>query len=67
MSPTTFIDDERNADWTKKTFDLLDFESADELREWVLEQGMTIQHFKTLPAYYLPLRSGDAPEWLQGL
>lgn len=45
-------EDLRNADWTKKTWDLPEIGSK-EFYEFLKATGMTIEHFKQLPAYQL--------------
>ena len=43
-----------NADWPKRTVDFAWGEdwTVEDTRRWIAEQGMTVEHFKTLPAYY---------------
>lgn len=62
-----FIDDEVSGDWTKQTFDLyaseLNYrrpEYDDELESVLTNMGVTLEKFKTLPAYqgYLRIRKG---------
>lgn len=65
--PLNLDGDLRNADWTKSSFDLINFDSADQLRGWIEAQGMTVEQFKALPAYYLSLKSEKAPDWLLDL
>ena len=43
--------DIHNADWTKRTWDLLDVEDEDDLMEHLSDTGMSLEHFKTLPVY----------------
>ena len=56
-----------NADWTKQTFDILGFASADEMRAWIEASGLTVEEFKRLPAFRAAVASARAPEWLTDL
>ncbi len=40
-----------NADWTKRTWDLLDITTKEELLTYLERKGMTIKDFKKLPVY----------------
>lgn len=40
-----------NADWTKKTWDLLGIDSKKELLEHLKESGLSLTQFKKLPVY----------------
>ena len=54
------VDIDRNledADWVKQTYDLLG--EGEELEEFLRSIGMTMAHFKKLPAYYLPKMKGE--------
>ncbi len=41
----------RNADWTKRTWDLLDVKSKEDLLRYLKSKGMTMNDFKKLPVY----------------
>lgn len=41
----------RNADWTKRTWDLLDIDSKEKLLRHLASTGMTVEQFKKLPVY----------------
>ena len=41
----------RNADWTKRTWDLLDVNSKEDLLRYLKGKGMTMNDFKKLPVY----------------
>lgn len=59
-----------NGDWPKETIDFLTLdgarvvETADELREVLLANGESVEHFKSLPSW--PAMLGRNP-WLRGL
>ncbi len=40
-----------NADWTKRTWDLLDIDSKEKLLRHLERAGMTVEQFKSLPVY----------------
>ena len=40
-----------NADWTKKTWDLVDIQNIKSLREYLRKNKISIEHFKELPVY----------------
>ena len=52
----------RNADWTKKSWNLPTTE--DEFRIWLLRSGMSFAKFKTLPVYQM---NKDRYSWLANL
>lgn len=68
MADPVFIDDEINADWVKQTWDVYDDEGlvdTDERLEVALrELGMSMDKFRTLPAYqgYLAIRRDGEEE-----
>ncbi len=41
----------RNADWTKRTWDLLDIKTKEDLERYLKGKGMTMKDFKKLPVY----------------
>lgn len=43
--------DSRNADWSKRTWDLLDIDSKEKLLRYLEMTGMTVEQFKKLPVY----------------
>lgn len=43
--------DPHNADWTKRTWDLLDIDSKEKLLRYLERTGMTVEQFKKLPVY----------------
>lgn len=45
--------DLENSDWTKQTYDL---PTGKELEDLLKRNNMTMEEFKKLPAYYLPLQ-----------
>jgi hypothetical protein len=56
-----------NADWTKRTFDVIPStrEAFEDVLAW---SGMTVAQFKRLPAYKAAVApGGDAPRWLKDL
>jgi hypothetical protein len=61
-----------SADWPKRTLDFLApdgthmVENVEEMREVLRMQGYSVEDFKRLPAYLLPLASGRSP-WLRNL
>jgi len=52
-------------DWSKATLDL-PATCVEELREVLAGLGISVEHFKTLPAYQLPLASGKY-DWMRDL
>ena len=44
-------DDLQNADWTKQSWDLHNVTNLKQLKAFLRTQGMTPEHFKTLPVY----------------
>lgn len=54
-----------SADWPKTTLDL-PASSAEELRHFLLNRGVTIEKFKSQPIYRAALASGRYP-WLSDL
>ena len=44
-------DNIQNADWTKKTFDLIGLERKEDLVEWLKRTGTSFEDFKKLPVY----------------
>jgi hypothetical protein len=55
-----------NADWTKQSFDFPGMTKAEFLAH-LKARGITVEEFKTMPAYQLALRSDAAPTWLGGI
>ena len=43
--------DSRNADWTKRTWDLLHIDTKEKLLRHLESSGMTVEQFKKLPVY----------------
>jgi len=65
MSKIINIDsDLDNADWTKRTWDLLDIDTVEKLREHLKATGRTVEQFKQLPVYRYNV---DKIEWLKKL
>lgn len=70
--PTTTANLDAGSDWPKMTPDFLTVdgkrhvETVEELRASIEHCGDTVEHFKTLDAYRLPLNSGNYP-WLAEL
>lgn len=54
-----------SADWPKSTLDL-PANSAEELRHFLLNSGVTVEKFKSQPIYRAALASGRYP-WLSDL
>lgn len=55
--------DLRNADWTKRTWDL-GIDNADDLQAHLVQSGMTFEEFKRLPVYLFNV--GKLP-WLAAM
>lgn len=53
-----YIDEGDNADWTKKTWDLPDVRTWEDVRR---ATGMTKAEFKTTPTYRLAAKYGTLP------
>ena len=49
--------DLENSDWTKQSYDL---PVGEELEEFLALQGITMEEFEKLPAYYLPKEREEA-------
>ncbi|AWD92974.1 hypothetical protein HSE3_gp022 [Bacillus phage vB_BceM-HSE3] len=60
--------DLRNADWTKRSWDNLPQYKSKEFMEYLKLQGITIEHFKTLPVYKSAVRKGliKDDKWVGG-
>jgi len=56
--------DVRNADWAKRTWDLVEVNNVEELREHLKRTGTTVEQFKRLPVYRLNV---DKLPWLREL
>lgn len=65
-APINLDAEPENADWAKRTWDLPDITSADDLRKYLDDVGMTVAAFKRLPVYRWNV---DQPgmEWLREL
>ena len=57
MEPVDIDRSLEDADWVKQSYDLP--EKGEELEEFLKSIGMTMSHFKKLPAYYLPKRKSE--------
>ena len=66
MTEPYFIGRDGNEDWAKRTLDFPDVSSAEELREVLRDMGEDVEEFKSKPAYWMALDSGQYP-WLEDL
>jgi len=57
MKPIDIDSDIKNADWTKRTWDLPKYGSV-EFNEFLEFSGMTLDSFKKLPVYKWAVESG---------
>ena len=53
-----------NADWTKRTWDILGINSVEEMRAYLKSTGSSVEAFKKLPAYSATV---NRPDWLDDL
>jgi hypothetical protein len=53
-----------NADWAKSGSDFAFAKDVEGMRKYLTEQGIDVEHFKTLPIYQ---RGKDKYPWFQGL
>lgn len=53
-----------NADWTKRTWDIYDIHSADQMRSYLKATGSTVEAFKKLPVYKATI---NRPVWMDEL
>ena len=58
---------EDNADWIKMGWGWPEITSAEEMRAHLEAGGTTVEEFKKLAAYRLPLKFGRGPKWLADL
>jgi len=59
--------DAHDGDWLRRgSFDLLNHgvDTPEKLRDWILQRGMTVEHFKTLDTYRANV---DKLPWLREL
>jgi hypothetical protein len=56
--------DIRNADWTKRSWDLVGIDSVEKLKDYLNAAGMSVEQFKKLPIY---LFNVDTLSWLKAL
>jgi len=61
FSPDALLE---NADWTKRTWDIHGFNSAEEFRKYLEKTGSSVEKFKKLPAYKATI---NRPDWLDDL
>lgn len=62
--PYNIDSDLTNADWPKRTWDLLDITSVEQLREQLEVDGISVEAFKSTPTYQF---NKDKIDWLKDL
>jgi hypothetical protein len=55
-----------NADWTKRTWDMLNITNVEEMRRYLKGKRKSIEDFKKLPVYKWAIRNHDPP-WMKNL
>jgi hypothetical protein len=55
-----------NADWPKRTWDLLHITNVEEMRRYLKAKRKSIEDFKKLPVYWWAIQN-DHPPWMKDL